>query len=509
MFSIRRIFTYGVVFCTATLIGYGSGYLNGVLAANDFARKYGVTDTSGNYYLTSETRSLFSSIFAVGTIIGSGRNGGFPLAGFLYTVDIIFQLIGTVSTAFIVGRVLLGMALGIISITTPTYLIESSSGSSRGRLMALYCQFLTCGNVLACGISMGTATIPESGSWRKRSSPSVIVCGTHSLSGVTVGFQLFLALVVLSGGIFAPESPLILTKLTRHDAARQSMSVLRNQELDSLELDVAMQEIRETLSDQTKFGTKHLEECFQGPNLPRTLLGSTMGFMTIATGVTFWFSYGTTFFAAAGVRNSYLVSLILALVNAIFTAPSVYFIEKVGRRPCLLVDGVIMGVAQLATAMLHTVSPGSSASRNCLVAGSVISIAAYACTWGSIGWTTMAERYTPHLAALQTTIAMYVYWLPTWTIGFVVPYIVDPTSGDLGINIAYLWTGTVAVSLVWAYLCVPELADLSKLEVNMLFEQRVPTTRSVRWQQQLRITTVIRPEQCADSQVIVSQLMKE
>ncbi|KEQ92070.1 hypothetical protein AUEXF2481DRAFT_48081 [Aureobasidium subglaciale EXF-2481] len=455
MFSVRRIFTYNVVFCTATLIGYGSGYLNGVLAANDFAQRYGVTDTSGNYYLTSETRSLFSSIFAVGTIIGSGRKGGFLLAGFLYTVGIILQLIGTVSTAFIVGRVLLGMALGIISITTPTYLIESSSGSSRGRLMALYCQFLTCGNVLACGISMGTATIPESGSWR-----------------VTVGFQLFLALVVLSGGIFAPESPLILTKLTRHDAARQSMSVLRNQELDSLELDVAMQEIRETLSDQTKFGTKHLEECFQGPNLPRTLLGSTMGFMTIATGVTFWFSYGTTFFAAAGVRNSYLVSLILALVNAIFTAPSVFFIEKAGSRPCLLVDGVIMGVAQLATAVLHTVSPGSSASRNCLVAGSVISIAAYACTWGSFG----------------------EYGLSTWTIGFVVPYIVDPTSGDLGTNIAYLWTGTVAVSLVWAYLCVPELADLSKLEVNMLFEQRVPTTRSVRWQQQLRITTGIRPE---------------
>jgi SP family sugar:H+ symporter-like MFS transporter len=163
------------------------------------------------------------------------------------------------------------------------------------------------------------------------------------------------------------------------------LCILRNFTPNSEEANAAMQEIRDTLAKEKEHGQQHVKECFQGTNLRRTLLGTVMGFMTIATGVTFWFSYGTTFFAAAGIENSYLVSLILALVNATFTAPSIYLVEKAGRRMSLLVGGTIMGIAQLITAVLHSTHPGSAASQNCLVAGSVIFIAAYACSWGSIG----------------------------------------------------------------------------------------------------------------------------
>lgn len=55
----------------ATIIGYDSGYLNGVLGSADFARRYGVsTDGNKTYYLTPRVRSLFSSILVVGTLGG-------------------------------------------------------------------------------------------------------------------------------------------------------------------------------------------------------------------------------------------------------------------------------------------------------------------------------------------------------------------------------------------------------------------------------------------------------
>lgn len=47
------------------------------------------------------------------------------------------------------------------------YLVESSKGNTRGRLVSLYTLLLTCGNVLACGISMGTSKLSGANTWRE------------------------------------------------------------------------------------------------------------------------------------------------------------------------------------------------------------------------------------------------------------------------------------------------------------------------------------------------------
>jgi len=65
-------------------------------------------------------------------------------------------------------------------------------------------------------------------------------------------------------------------------------------------------------------------------------------------------------------------------------------------------------------------------------------------------------------------MTMIVYWIATWAVGFVTPYLVDATAGDLGVDVSYLWLGATIFSLVWAYLCVPELAGLSIEEVMFL-----------------------------------------
>jgi len=110
-----------------------------------------------------------------------------------------------------------------------------------------------------------------------------------------------------------------------------------------------------------------------------------MAFWTIATGVTFWFGYGTTFFQAAGVKNAFLVSLILAVVNCIFTVPAIYLVEKIGRRRSCFYGYFFMIVAYLMTGITHSVAPQSSTSNNMLIAGSVLFIMAYAATWGPMG----------------------------------------------------------------------------------------------------------------------------
>ncbi|KAJ5419496.1 Major facilitator superfamily domain general substrate transporter [Penicillium crustosum] len=475
MWSFRQCIVFGMIFASGALIGYDSGYLNGVLGSEDFIDRYGVTDHStGAKYLKPETRSLFTSILAVGTMLGSisasitgnriGRKGSLILAATVYTIGVIMQTVAPPPAAFSVGRIFLGAALGIISVVSPMYLVESSNGNTRGRLVSFYTLLLTCGNVLACGINMGTSKLSGANTWR-----------------ITISFQLFLAFVVFIGAIVAPESPVLLLKKGKPEEARQSLAVLRNIGMNSEEMSQEYEEISIWLTEQSTHSSVKLIECFQGSNLRRQLLGVCMAILTISTGITFWFGYGTTFFQQAGVSNSYLISLILALVNAIFTVLSTFLVEQVGRRLCLLWGGMIMGVAMLVPAVINMVSPDSTSSHNALIAGTVIFIAAYAATWGSIGWVIMTEPYSQRLRLHQSTITMLVYWLSTWAIGFVTPYLVDATAADLEIKVCFIWLAMIVVSIVWAYFYVPELSGLSGADMDLLFEAGIPAWKSKQW----------------------------
>lgn len=96
--------------------------------------------------------------------------------------------------------------------------------------MACYLQFLTTGNVIACGISYGTSKYTDSRGWR-----------------VTIGFQLFLAVAIFFGAIICPESPFVLTKRNKLVEARQAIGILKNLDPESQDVDKAMERCKRML----------------------------------------------------------------------------------------------------------------------------------------------------------------------------------------------------------------------------------------------------------------------
>ena len=50
--------------------------------------------------------------------------------------------------------------------------------------------------------------------------------------------------------------------------------------------------------------------------------------------------YGTSIFTATGLSDSYITSIILGTINVAFTFPGLYFVERFGRRPCLVIGGI-------------------------------------------------------------------------------------------------------------------------------------------------------------------------
>lgn len=78
----------------------------------------------------------------------------------------------------------------------------------------------------------------------------------------------------------------------------------------------------------------------------------------------------------------------------------------------------------------------------------------------------MAEPFSDRLRVYQSAIVLAFYWIITWLVGFITPYLVDETAANLCVYVSYIWFGMGLLSLIWTYLCVPEFAGLSIKEVS-------------------------------------------
>ncbi|RAH51637.1 general substrate transporter [Aspergillus piperis CBS 112811] len=467
MHSPGRYLMFAVTLGSGSLIGFESGYLNGVLASDDFIHRYGSCDAEGNYSLSPTTRSLFTSMLIVGALIGCcsapllqksyGFRGRFLLGSISLAIGIALQLIGKFEVVFILGRVLEGYTLGIISTTVPSYLIETVPSTSRGLVIGLYEQVVTMGLVTASGGNYGLSYLSGSKQWR-----------------IEIAIQFAHAMLLMIAGISNPESPRHLAKLGNHAAARTSLGRLRGLAADSPELDEAIAELQIWLLEDAEQQQKaRLRECFEGPNLRRLVLGCSMGFHAESTGIVFFLSYSTTFLAGAGITNAYLITFIIGLVMSASTLPSIYCLDHLGRRSCAFIGGTMMLIVCIVTGAIHSAAPLSAASQHALIAGSLLFIFAYASSWGSLAWLVITEAYSSRLRTYQSTISMCFYWISQWIFGFITPYMVDESAGNLGVNMMYVLAGFTVLSLAWAYFYLPELSGLTQAEVNgFLFSMR-------------------------------------
>ncbi|KAL2830986.1 glucose transporter [Aspergillus pseudoustus] len=481
----RRCLMFAVTLGSGSLVGFESGYLNGILASDDFIHRYGQSDARGNWTLSATTRSMFTSMLVVGALVGCcltpflpnsfGFRGRFILGSITLTIGIALQLVGKFEAVFIVGRVLEGCTLGIISTTVPSYLIETVPGANRGWVIGLYEQIVTTGLVTATGANYGLSYLGGSRQWR-----------------IEIDIQFAQAILLLTAGLTNPESPRHLARLGDLTGARKSLSQIRGLPATSRALDEAMTELHTTwMTEDAQQAQVRFRECFEGPNLRRLLLGCAMGFNAESTGIIFFLSYSTTFFSAAGVSNAHLVTFLIGLVMSASTLPSIYCLDHLGRRTCAFIGGALMLIICSLTGAIHSATPPDSpTSKHALIAGSILFIAAYASTWGSLGWLVITEAYSVRLRTHQTTIAMCAFWVSQWLFGFVTPYMVDASAGDLGVNVMYLLAGLSLLALVWAYFWLPELSGLTQAEMDRLFQERVPAWRSKAWKREQILVVV-------------------
>jgi sugar porter (SP) family MFS transporter len=471
------------------LFGYDTGTIGGVIAMTDWLETFGTFQAnlpsnlgSNDYFLPTNRKSLVVSILSAGTFFGAlfafpmgdlvGRKWGIVASCVIFSFGVGMQL-DTHWPVFVVGRVIAGIGVGLVSCLVPMYQSECAPKRLRGLIVGLYQLAITVGALLSAVVLNSTRNRPNHSAWR-----------------VPIAIQFVWAAVLSGGMMLLPESPRYLLLKGREKAARVSLGRLLTRPSDSPEVERERLEITTALQEEQKTGSGSYADCFRNTenrNGFRTWTGIMLQGWQQLTGINFIFYYGTTFFTQAGIADAFLVQIIVDIVNTVMTIVGVQLIDRVGRRRLLLIGAIGMCVCEFIVAIVGVtagqINPVTQAvnkaAQKVLIAFVSIYIAFFAISWGPVVWVITGEIFPLGIRAKGMSLSVASNWLWNFGIGYATPYLVNSSTtginavkaANLGVKVFFIWGGTCVGCFIFTYFFVPETKGLSLEQIDLLYRE--------------------------------------
>ncbi|EKG21571.1 Sugar/inositol transporter [Macrophomina phaseolina MS6] len=482
IFNWRVIYMGVLVSMGGFIFGYDTGQISGFLEMDDFKRRFADTTDpeTGDLAFTNGRSGTIVALLSIGTLIGAlvaapisdkfGRKWSIVFWNLIFCVGVIVQIVTENKWyQMALGRWVAGLGVGGLSVLTPMYQSETAPRQVRGALVSAYQLFITLGIFTAYCINYGTESKQSAASWR-----------------IPIGVGFIWPVGMAVGMLFLPESPRWQYRHGKIDTARttiaRSYGVAEHHPVVNNEI----REIQVKLDAETAGGGKHpWYEIFTGPRMAyRTFLGITLQALQQLTGANFFFYYGTTIFTATGLENSYVTSMILGAVNFVCTFPGLYFVDRFGRRPCLIFGALWMFVCFMIFASIGHFALDQEVPQNTPKTGSAmivfacLFIAAFASTWGPMVWAVVGEIYPSRYRAKCMGLATASNWVWNFLISFFTPYI----TGAIDYRYGYVFASCCFAGAAVVYFFVCESQGRSLEEIDTMYIYGVKPWQSAKWQ---------------------------
>ncbi|KAF5585244.1 maltose permease [Fusarium pseudocircinatum] len=360
------------------------------------------------------------------------------------------------------AAVLVRLGVGLAQSILITYVSELTPFQIRGLMIGAYQLCLGIGQLISA-IATQLITIHQPTKWRPLIATEFIFTG------------LLILMVWL-----VPESHIYYARKGEDDKAKKSMLTLYGN-IDGYDVEHEYRVIQHGIEAERQL---HLEsksssffEIFDKHNWRRTLAGCMGICSQWAAGAPIVFSYSTYFFAVAGLKDPFLVTIItvsfVLLIIAIVS--SLIACEFIGRRP-LLVGGcfaMMLFNVGLGTTGFFKNPASDKAALGCLL----LWVIAYGCSAGPIGFVAAGETSTPRLRAQTTSFNLGCYGLGFVVFQWTVSYMISPDAGNLGVKAVFVWAGLLVPTTVLLWFFYPETYGRSYWELDELYARNIPAWR--------------------------------
>ncbi len=371
-----------------------------------------------------------------------GRKKLLLFCAFLFAVTGVATGWAPSFTWFITARLLSGVAVGVAALVCPMYIAEITPSSIRGRLVTFYQLAIVSGLLLAY---LSNYLLLNSGinNWRWMFSSQTIP-----------------SLLFFGGLVFVPESPRWLIKKNRHAMAEGILRKIggkdfAKQEADNIEASFN-HEVKEKISDL--FSKKHWHIVF---------IGIAVAFFSQADGQNSLFSYAPEIFKQAGMdeNTAFLQSVIVGIVNFVFTFIAIAFIDKIGRRKLLLYGSFLLMLDALALAYCFYVE-----ASGCLTLVFVLGfIAVYAATLGPVTWVILSEIFPNRIRSSAMGLATLVLWIANFITTASFPILKE----SFGLHITFaIHAGICLIYFLFVKAKVPETKGKSLEEIEQMLTRK-------------------------------------
>ncbi len=436
--------TQGSVFLMAAvaalcglLFGYDTGVISGALL---FVKK--------DFSLSPFMQGVVTSAVLAGATLGAGFSGRladrFGRRRMIIAVAVLFFISSLLTglapsiELLAVGRVMVGLAIGVCSYTGPLYISEISPPERRGALVSLNQLLITIG-ILVSYLTDYLFAAGEHWRW---------MFGVAAVPAIILGI----------GMLLLPESPRWLAGQGRHDEAKDVLRRIRTPEEADRELPLIESHVQEE-----EGGWKEL----LAPQYRRALMvGILLAIFQQITGINTIIYYAPTIFQLAGFSSaaqSILATAGVGAVNVLLTILAVRLLDRTGRRPLLLIGiaGMILSLAALG--FVFQLGSGSSDLGWLAVISVMVYVASFAISLGPIFWLLISEIYPLRVRGA----AMGIATMANWGFNLIVALTFLVLLQALGASYTFWLYSIVSVaSFLFAYRFVPETKGRTLEEIN-------------------------------------------
>jgi sugar porter (SP) family MFS transporter len=409
-----------LVSCVATiggfLFGFDSGVINGTVKGLQIAFESDSAGTGLN--VSSMLIGCAIGAFTAGRLADKfGRRPLLMTAAILFIVSAWGSGIAGSSFEFVIFRILGGLAVGAASVMAPAYISEIAPARFRGMLttvqqfaiiFGLFSAFVS--NYLLAGVA-GEST-------------AEFMLGYEAWRWM-FWVELIPATLFLIALMFIPESPRYLVMSGRTERAKKVLSDLYGaqnglQKFVEIEASLAADHHRPKLSDVLDKTTRKIR--------PIIWVGIGLATFQQLVGINVVFYYGAVLWEAAGFSegDALMINVISGAVSIAAVFITMYLIDKIGRKPFLLIGSVGMSIT-LATMVFVFANSAVDANGNLSLGdqGIIALIAANAyvfffnLSWGPVMWVMLGEMFPNQIRGSGLAIAGFAQWtanfLITWS----------------------------------------------------------------------------------------------
>ncbi len=368
------------------LFGYDTGVVSGaqLFFKNDFALS------------TFALEVIVSGVLAgaaAGALLGGrfadifGRRTLLIITALIFAAGAVICAAATSPAILIVGRIIVGLGIGLSSGTVPVYISEVSPPDARGWTVSLFQLAITLGILLAYLVDYAFAAIQG---WRWMFGLAVVPAAIFAL-----------------GMIFLPESPRWLAGRGRRDAARSILARIR----DTSDVDVELAEIEESVAHSGEHG--NWRDLLHANLRPALIVGIGLAIFQQVTGINTVIYYAPVIIQSAGIPSAsgaILTTAGIGVVNVLMTLVSMWLIDRIGRRPLLLtgIAGMVVTLGVLGWAF-HSASPSGALSWLAVIS-IMVYVASFAISLGPIFWLLIAEIYPLKVRSSAEGVAATFNW---------------------------------------------------------------------------------------------------